>query len=315
MGRRKVELRAASLPTIGPGEALVETLWSSLSRGTERLVFEGRVPASEHERMRAPMQEGDFPFPVKYGYSVVGRVAEGPREWLGLNVFALHPHQDRFVAPVSALIPIPDDIPPRRAALAANMETALNALWDSGAGPGDRIAVIGGGVVGLLLTFLAAQLPGAEVTLFDVLDRRREAEAFGAAYISPSHIPASCENSDVVFHTSATAQGLHTALHLAGQEANIVEMSWYGDAEVSAPFGQAFHSKRLRLISSQVGHVAAGHRARWSHSRRLAKAIDLLRDARLDILLPDEVAFDDVPEQITQILSPQAVGLTSLVRY
>ena len=149
--RGRAELRPAPLPPVAPDYARVRTLWSGLSRGTERLVFEGRVSGSESERMRAPLQEGDFPFPVKYGYCAVGVVEEGPRSLRGRTVFALHPHQDRFVAPVSMLVPVPEAVPPRRAVLAANMETALNALWDSGAGPGDRIVVVGAGVVGLLV--------------------------------------------------------------------------------------------------------------------------------------------------------------------
>jgi threonine dehydrogenase-like Zn-dependent dehydrogenase len=311
--RRTAEIRTEPLPPLGPGLARVRTLYSALSRGTERLVFEGRVSALESERMRAPAQAGDFPFPVKYGYCAVGVVEAGPAELLGRSVFALHPHQDRFTLPAERLTPVPDGVPPRRAVLAANMETALNALWDSGAGPGDRVMVVGAGVVGLLTAFLAAGLPGAEVTVVDIeLSRRRLVEALGARFRKPLDAPT---EQDVVLHASATPQGLACALACAGPEARVVEMSWYGDAEVPAPLGLDFHSRRLSLVSSQVGQVAASRRPRWSHARRLAKALELLRDERLDVLLTEEVAFADLPVALPRLLAPGAPGLTAVVRY
>src|SRR3954447_2949312 len=182
VARHEAVLRPVMLSGPAQDEARVKTLWTGLSRGTERLVFEGRVPPSESERMRAPFQEGDFSFPLKYGYCAVGFVEAGPEALLGRTVFALHPHQDGFVAPVAMLNPVPTAVPARRAILAANMETALNGLWDSGAGPGDRILVVGAGIVGCLVAYLAAQMPGAEVTLVDVdPSRKAVAETLGAA--------------------------------------------------------------------------------------------------------------------------------------
>ena len=287
--RGRAELRPAVLPALGDGEARVRSLFGALSRGTERLVFEGRVSMMEGERMRAPMQEGEFPYPVKYGYCTVGRVEAGPDELAGRTVFALHPHQDVFVAPAAMLCPVPEAVPPRRAVLAANMETALNALWDSGAGPGDRIVVVGAGVVGALAAYLAARLPGAEVTLVDVdLGRADLAASLGCRFRKPLDAPG---EADVVFHASATAAGLGCALSCAGMEATVVEMSWYGDAPVLAPLGLDFHSRRLRLVSSQVGQVSPSRRPRWDFRRRLDKALSLLADERLDALLTDEVAF------------------------
>src|SRR5215217_1565161 len=214
--RGRAELRPSALPPVGSQDAVVRTLWSGVSRGTERLVFDGRVSETESGRMRAPMQEGDFPYPVKYGYCAVGVVEEGPRELRGQTVFALHPHQDRFVAPAAMLCPVPDAVPPRRAVLAANMETALNALWDSGAGPGDRIVVVGAGVVGALTAYLAAGLPGAEVTLVDVdLGRADLAASLGCRFRKPLDAPG---DADVVFHASATPAGLGCALSCAGLE-------------------------------------------------------------------------------------------------
>jgi threonine dehydrogenase-like Zn-dependent dehydrogenase len=259
------------------------------------------------------MQDGDFPYPVKYGYCAVGVVEEGPRHLQGRTMFALHPHQDRFVAPVSMLAPVPEAVPPRRAALAANMETALNALWDSGAGPGDRILVVGAGVVGLLVGYLASRLPGAEVTMVDIdLSRQAIARELGCRFRKPLDAPG---EADVAFHTSASGPGLACALSCCGDEATLVEMSWYGDAPVTAPLGLDFHHRRLRLVSSQVGQVSPSRRPRWSHRRRLDKALALLADGRLDALITEEVAFRDLPHELPRLLAPAAPGLATVVRY
>lgn len=291
----------------------VRALASAVSRGTERLVLEGAVPQSEHQRMRAPFQNGDFPFPVQYGYQSVGVVEAGPAEWLGRTVFALHPHQDLYRLPVAAAMPVPDALPPERATLAANMETALNAVWDSGAGPGDRITIVGGGVIGLLLTALAARLPGAEVTLVDVNPTRAElAHTFGAAFALPGEIT---DDADIVFHTSASAAGLATALAAAAFEAKVVEVSWYGGRAPSVPLGESFHSRRLQLIGSQVGSVSASRRPRWPHARRLAKALALLDDVRLDRLVTHIVPFGEAPARLPALLTDGEDALAILLDY
>jgi threonine dehydrogenase-like Zn-dependent dehydrogenase len=313
VSRGRAELRKTELHGPKEGEALVRTLWSGISRGTERIVFHGRVSPSEVGRMRAPLQDGDFPFPVKYGYCAVGVVEHGPEEWVGRTVFVLHPHQDRFVVPVSMLNAVPESVPARRAVLGANMETALNALWDSGAGPGDRILVVGAGVVGCLVTALAAGLPGAEVTLVDIdLTREALAGSLGAAFAKPIDAPG---EADVVIHASGTAPGLACSLACAGEEATIVEMSWYGDAMVPAPLGLDFHARRLRLVSSQVGKVATARRERWSRTRRMAKALSLLDDERFDALITEEIAFEDAPAEFPRIFAPEAAGLATVIRY
>lgn len=314
---RQVELRSVHVPLMADAsdDALViRTLWSAISRGTERLVFEGKVPESERTRMRAPFQDGDFPFPVKYGYASVGVVEEGPPELAGRNVFTLYPHQTRYVLPQASITVLPRSLPARRAILAANMETALNAMWDSEAGPGDKIAIVGAGAVGLLVASLAARLPGAEVTVIDLNPERQSiARALGAAFAAPDAFR--CLEADVVFHTSASSEGLGLCLDLAGFEARVVELSWYGEKNVAAPFGGAFHSKRLRLISSQVGSVSASRRARWSHSRRIEKALGLLADERLDALITDEVEFAELPSRAEDIFAPNAPGIVTAVSY
>jgi threonine dehydrogenase-like Zn-dependent dehydrogenase len=292
---------------------MVRTLYSGISRGTERLVFEGAIGETEFERMRCPMQEGSFPFPVKYGYCATGVVEDGPAALIGRNVFALHPHQDFFVAPVALLTPLPEQVPVRRATLAANMETALNALWDSGAGPGDKIIVVGCGIVGLLVASLAARLPGATVTAVDTdTSRRSLAASLAAAFATPDRAPS---DADIVFHTSATGAGLNTAIKCAGVEGTIVEMSWYGAKPVQVELGGAFHSRRLKLVSSQVGMVSPGRRARWDYRRRLTAALSLLDLPALDALVAEEIAFEDAPKRLPQVLAASAHGLAPVIRY
>lgn len=310
---RECNLNEAILPALQPDDCLLTTLWSGVSRGTERLVCEGRVPGSEYKRMRAPFQEGDFPFPVKYGYCAVGRIDAGPPDLRGRIAFCLHPHQDRFVAPRGSLVLVPDAVPPRRAILAANLETALNAHWDAGSGPADKIVIVGGGVLGLLVAWLAARLPGAEVTLVDIEPGRAKLAAMlGFRFALPDAVP---HDADIVFHASATAAGLESAIEAAGTEARIVELSWYGEGAVPAALGGAFHARRLQLISSQVGLVSASRRARWNYARRAQAAMALLADDRLDALITEEVAFKDLPRRLPGLLAPGAAGLTAAICY
>lgn len=313
VGPGRAEIRDELLGEPGPGEVRVRALHSAISRGTERLVLAGRVPPSEFERMRAPFMAGRFPFPVKYGYATVGRVEGGPAALRDHLVFALHPHQSVFNVPAEAIVPIPDRVPPARAVLAANMETALNAVWDAAPGPADRIAVVGAGVVGALVAWLCGRLPGAEVTLVDVEPSRAElARTLGVGFAAPAAAPGDC---DLVVHASGTAAGLATALGLAGEETTVLELSWYGADEVAFQLGGAFHSRRLRLVSSQVGRVAPSHRARWTFSRRLAAALDLLVDPRLDALIAPAIKFHDLPARLPDILAPQSGVLCQLVTY
>jgi 2-desacetyl-2-hydroxyethyl bacteriochlorophyllide A dehydrogenase len=288
------ELRDEPLRAPGHDDVMVETLYSAISRGTETLVFTGMVPESQRAAMRCPFQAGDFPAPVKYGYAAVGRVVAGPPELSGLAVFCLHPHQDRFVVPATAVTPLPDGLPPARAVLAANMETALNGVWDAAIRPGDRVCVIGLGVVGLLAAFLAAGIPGTEVLAVDVNPAKRAvAEALGLAF---AVAPPDGSEFDVVLHASGNPDGLVTALGVAGFEATVVELSWYGTRPATLPLGEAFHSRRITLRSSQVGTVATAQRGRWNHARRMVKALELLRDHPvLDALVGDESRFADLP--------------------
>jgi NADPH:quinone reductase-like Zn-dependent oxidoreductase len=309
----RAEIRAEPVAPPADGEVRVAAVASALSRGTERLIFSGRVPESEYERMRAPFMSGAFPFPVKYGYAMVGRVEQGPAELKNRLAFALYPHQTVFNLAAENIVPLPDGVPPERAVLAANMETALNAVWDAQPGPADRVAVVGAGVLGLLVARLCARMPGTEVTVVDVNpDRAAIARTFGATFAAPDAAPEDC---DLVVHTSASAAGLAAALRLAGDEATVLELSWYGSDDVRVPLGGVFHSRRLRLISSQVGKVAPSHRPRWDYRRRLSAALGLLNDPVFDALIAPPVAFADLPARLPDILTPESGVLCQLIRY
>jgi NADPH:quinone reductase-like Zn-dependent oxidoreductase len=307
------DIRPEALAPPAADEVRVRALFGAISRGTEALVLAGRVPVSEFERMRAPFMAGNFPFPVKYGYATVGRIEGGADALRGRTIFTLHPHQNFFNIPASAAVVLPENLPPQRAVLAANMETALNAVWDAAPGPADRVAVVGAGVVGSLVAYLCGRFPGAEVTLVDINPARAElAQALGVRFAKPESAKGDC---DLVVHASGNPGGLTTALALAGEEATVLEMSWYGDAPVTIPLGGAFHSRRLRLISSQVGQIAPSHRPRWSHGRRLAAALALLTDARLDALLAPPVLFGDLAQRLPEILDAKNGILCQPITY
>jgi len=299
------EIRSEMLPCERDECQLVRTIVSGVSRGTEALVFSGRVPSSQYQPMRAPLMVGAFPFPVKYGYSAVGRTPDGRR------VFVLHPHQDLFLAPASMCIGVPEDVPSKRAVLAANMETALNVAWDAAALPGERVMVVGAGVVGLLVASLLARIPAVQVTVIDVdAERKSHAERFGCRFATPDIAPG---EQDLIVHASATEAGLRLALDRAAFEARIVEASWFGDRAPSAPLGEAFHARRLRLIASQVGAIAPAMRGRRSHAERLSLALELLADDRYDALLDGPTRFEDLPEAMPRILAPG--GLCHVITY
>ncbi len=305
------EIVNAELAPRPADHVLVRALYSGISRGTESLVFRGEVPKTQVRTMRAPFQEGDFPGPVKYGYCSVGEVLAG--DLAGRKVFCLFPHQDLYTVPASAVTLIPEGVPPERAVLAANMETAINGVWDGRPNAGNRILVIGAGVVGLLIAWLCRQIPGTHVSVVDVDPSRRGAatrlglEDFQAA-------PHGAD-ADLVFHASGNPEGLVSALAAAGNEATVIEMSWYGSRIVPLPLGEAFHSRRLTLKSSQVGQIPSAQAPRWTHGRRLALALELLKDARLDALITGESPFETLPEIMAKLSSNASGVLCHRIRY
>ena len=307
------EIRRERLPSPSSDDVIVRARFSGVSRGTESIVFQGRVPPSEFARMRAPFQAGEFPGPVKYGYASVGEIERGPAPIHGRPVFVLYPHQTKYVVPAEAVYLLPEGVPPSRAVLAANLETAINGVWDAGIKPGDRVVVIGAGAVGCLAAWLAGRIPGCDVQLVDVNPHRAGiARALGVGFAGPM---VAAGDADVVVHASGSADGLALALLLAGFEATVVELSWYGDGAVPVALGGSFHARRLTLRSSQVGHVATAQRARWDSRRRMALALSLLAHDELDALITGESAFDELPSAMARLAASPGDTICHRIRY
>jgi threonine dehydrogenase-like Zn-dependent dehydrogenase len=303
-------LRPVTLPTPGDGDVLVRTLCSGVSRGTETLVFRGGVPANQHDVMRAPFQEGEFPGPVKYGYLNVGAVEQGPADLKGRTVFCLYPHQTAYVVPASAVTPVPDAVPPGRAILAGTVETAVNAVWDAKPKLGDRIAVIGAGMVGCSVAKLLQGFPATRVQLIDVDPGKADiAKALGVGFSTPEAAETGC---DLVVHASASEAGLERALELLAPEGEVVELSWYGDRRVSVPLGENFHSRRLTIRSSQVGTVARPDR---DYAQRLGLALELLADPAFEALVSGECMFEDLPSVLPRLAANELSALCLRVMY
>jgi NADPH:quinone reductase-like Zn-dependent oxidoreductase len=307
------EIRPMSLPEPGPDDVLVRTLRSAVSRGTETLVFSGRVPASQHASMRAPFQDGDFPGPVKYGYLNVGVVESGPPQLAGHTVFCLYPHQTAYVVPARSVVIVPDGVPPARAVLAGAVETAVNALWDAAPLVGDRITVVGAGMIGCCVARLLARFPGVDVTLVDVDASRADvAVALGVHFALPADAAG---GRDLVVHASATSAGLQQSLDLLVPDGRVIDLSWYGDRDVTLSLGGAFHSKRLSVRASQVGVVAAARRATRTTTDRLALALDLLRDPAFDALLTGASRFEELPDVMARLAAGTLPALCHAITY
>ena len=307
------EIRSEVVPEPGPDQVLVRTLCSGISRGTESLVFRGEVPPDQYDVMRAPFQDGDFPGPVKYGYLNVGVVEQGPDALAGRTVFCLHPHQTRYVVPAGAVVPVPEDVPATRAVLAGTVETAVNALWDAAPLVGDRITVVGAGMVGCCVAALVARFPGAEVQLVDVDPGRAAVAAkLGVEFVPPA---GAARRRDLVLHASATSAGLQLALDLLRPEGTVTELSWYGSREVTLALGGAFHSGRLSIRGSQVGTLSPARRATRSFTDRLALALDLLRDPAFDALITGESPFDQLPDVLAGLAAGTRAALCHVITY
>ena len=313
VGHEKGELRPEDLPVPGPGEALVRALYSGISKGTETVVHCGSVPPRVAEQMRAPLQEGSFPSPVKYGYLSVGIVEAGPEEWVGRTVFCLHPHQDRYVVPVESLTAVPESVPARRAVLTGTVETAVNALWEAGPRLGDRVAVVGAGLVGGMVATLLRSFPLERLQLIDIDPAKRAfAGALGVEFSHPDDALGDC---DIVIHCSASQEGLERCLQLVGDEGDVIEMSWYADRKVSVPLGEDFHARRLSIRASQVGVVARARRHRRTNADRLALAVSLLSDPVYDNFITGSSPFAELPAVVHELADGRLDALCHVIEY
>jgi threonine dehydrogenase-like Zn-dependent dehydrogenase len=307
------EIRPVALAEPGPEDVVVRTLRSGISRGTETLVFRGGVPPGQYDAMRAPFQEGDFPGPVKYGYLSVGAVEHGPPELRGRTVFCLYPHQTAYVVAAGAVSVVPEDVPPARAVLAGTVETAVNALWDAAPLLGDRVTVVGAGMVGCSVAYLLSRFPAVQVTLVDVDAGRADvAAALGVEFALPD---GAAGERDLVVHASATAAGLQLSLDLLAPEGTVIDLSWYGEGKVELALGGAFHSRRLAVRASQVGTVSPARSGRRTSRDRLKIALDLLRDPAFDALLTGQSRFDELPDVMARLAAGDLPGLCHTITY
>jgi NADPH:quinone reductase-like Zn-dependent oxidoreductase len=307
------EIRPVTLSEPQDGDVRVRTLHSGVSRGTETLVFRGGVPRDQYAAMRAPFQEGEFPGPVKYGYLNVGVVEEGPAELRGRTVFCLYPHQTAYVVPADAVTVVPDGVPADRAVLAGTVETAVNALWDAAPLLGDRVAVVGAGMVGCCVARLLTRFPAVHVTLVDIdHDRADAAAAMGVEFALPADASGGC---DLVVHTSATSAGLQRSLDLLAPEGEVIDLSWYGDTEVRLSLGGRFHSGRLGIRASQVGVMSPARRGSRTTSDRLALALELLGDPAFDALLTGQSPFAELPEVMARLAAGTLPALCHTITY
>jgi NADPH:quinone reductase-like Zn-dependent oxidoreductase len=300
-------LRRQPIAPAVDGDVLVRTSYTGISRGTEASVFLGRVPISEHERMREPFQEGDFPGPVKYGYLNVGVVEQGPEALRGRTVFTLFPHQSAFVVPADAVIPVPRGVPARRALLAGAVETAVNVLWDAGPLIGDRVTIVGAGMIGCCIARLIRGIPELDVVLVDVdTSRRKVVDRLGVRFAEPSEAP---EDRDLVINASGSEAGLQLALESVVTDGEVIEASWYGDRPVTLPLGADFHTRRLTIRSSQVSAVARRRRGTRTTRDRLTLALELLQDAAFDTLLTGHSPWSDLPSVMARLATGPSAEL------
>lgn len=307
------EIRAVTLREPGPAEVLVRTMVSGISRGSETLVFQGHVPPGQYATMRAPFQEGEFPGPVKYGYLSVGSVEQGPAELCGRTTFCLYPHQTAYVVPAGAVTVVPEDMPPARAVLAGIVETAVNALWDAAPLVGDRVTVVGAGMVGCCVARVLSGFPALEVTLVDVDPNRADiAAALEVEFALPA---AAAGDRDLVVHASASSAGLQRSLDLLAPEGSVIDLSWYGASEVRLALGGAFHSRRLGIRASQVSSVSPARSARRTSSDRLALALELLRDPAFDALITGQSRFAELPEVMARLTAGSLPALCHTITY
>jgi 2-desacetyl-2-hydroxyethyl bacteriochlorophyllide A dehydrogenase len=291
----QVEIVEEKLPEPGEGEVLVQTRRSAISPGTERLIFEGNAPTDLSTDKTLSSLEGDLSYPLRYGYCVVGYVHRlGPGvddEWLHQPVFAFHPHSSSFTIRANELIRLPDSLALDDAVFLPNMETAVNFLQDGAPLLGERVVVIGQGIVGLLTTSLLRRTAINNLLAIEPLETRRtlSQEAGAEAAFDPGdkeHMRALDQalklgsdtgGADLIYELSGNPQALNLAIHCAGFASRIVIGSWYGTKRAqNLDLGAEFHRQRLTLKSSQVSSIEPNLRGRWDKSRRIELVLGLL---------------------------------------
>lgn len=300
------EIRSQNLDPL-PGQILLQSLYSLISLGTEKTIALGGVPGNVYDKMKVPYMEGSFSLPVKYGYSLVARSEEGQCYHL------MHPHQDLVSVNPESLTPVPPGIPPSRAVLVSNMETALTAYWDAGPLKDEKIMIAGFGLIGALTALLLRLKGFQDITVYEPdATRTGLARRLGFHTGDPGFDPGPF---DLAFHSSGNASGLQHCLEVMGPEGRILELSWYGRQKITLGLGEHFHINRLRIIASQVSSIPRNLQGAWNFAKRKQEVLSLLADPCWDRLEIEEVPFETSPAVFYKIRHSQTKGLTYILKY
>jgi threonine dehydrogenase-like Zn-dependent dehydrogenase len=279
---------------------LIESLYSLVSLGTERLVASALMPVAIWNEMVVPYMEGSFSLPCKYGYSLVGRVLKGPAQYKGKTVHLMHPHQDKSWVNASSVYAIPPEIPAQRAVLASQVETAVNAIWDSRISLGDTILVAGFGLVGAIIALLASAIPGVKVVILEK-NEYRKAIAREMCFHVLDRMEDNNDLFDLAIHTTGDEKALQYCIDHIGRESQVTEVSFYGKKSVNLALGGTFHTGRKRIVASQVSQIPSHMLSRWNLERRKDLVFNILKDKRFDLLTGNIVPFEHAADLFNQI--------------
>ena len=305
------ELKEEKNSKIDIDQIEVKSLFSLISTGTERLVASGEVPVSSFEFMAVPYMKGNFSFPIKYGYSLVGKVTSVGKLY-GKIVHLLHPHQGKCLVKEVDVMIVPDEIPAKRATLASNVETALNAIWDAEISIGDKVLIAGFGMIGSLLARVLSFMPEVEIVIMEKdANRVKMVQKMGFTFIDdpePSYF-------DVAFNTTSNEKALQIAIQSVGLEGKIIEMSWYGTKNVNINLGADFHYHRKQIISSQVSKIPSDKQSRWDYKRRKEVVFKLLKSPLFDEHITDVLTFAETPAFFDKLRAGGVSGLGYCIEY
>ena len=307
-GSIKKELLNQSL---GNDELLVKAYYSGISYGTEKIVHDSQVPANQYEFMRAPHQVGEFNKEVKYGYLSVGKVVVGPKSMMNKMVYTMFPHQSMYILKSSLATLIPSHIPYKRALLTANMETAINAMWDSQPSIGDNTYVIGAGIVGILMAYVLSSTFGIKVTVIDNnASKKKLCKFFNIDFENNINC---IKDPDIIFECSGNASVLSDLINNSTLETKICILSWYGKQQSKIKMGENCFSRRLEIIFSQVGNITPIQSKKWDNLSRRALALKLLDNKKLDSLIDkQEIKLKELPNFFKK---GNTNGLCKVVKY
>jgi len=304
------------------GEVRIQTLFSGISHGSEMMVYRGEIPADLSLDATLPSLQGNFSFPIKYGYASTGRIIDVGEGVNGLEagdlVFAFNPHETCYTVPATVVIKLPEGLDPKHGIFAANVETALNALLDAAPRLGERAVIIGQGVVGLLITQLVRKAGASLIVTSDMYAKRRALSQKAGANLVVDPATESLDDrvyemtggagADVVIEVSGEPRALNDAIKITAQEGRVVVVSWYGTKRADLALGSDFHRKRLTLRSSQVSNLDPSLAPRWTIARRRQLAASYLSELLLEELISNVVPFEQAGEAYRLICEqPQEV--------